>query len=134
MRACVLSAHAVVVQPSWNTGARTAEQIKEAALCFRLASAARGGLPETLRQGQAYDDQMASKCDVVWACMHAEDSATREAAEAVAAAARKEAEAKAAAAADELLAEEEEEKGQAAAKSKASNAKGKNKKGKGKRS
>ena len=143
MRAHVLlDIEAVLSSTSFEP--RSAEELKEAALCFRRAA------DLTLSSGCRVEyGNFADACDKVADPMLAEAEAeaaaarkaaeaeakeAREVAEAEAKEAREVAEAKAAAAAQELLADEEKEKEQAAAKTKDGNAKGKGKKGKGKRS
>ena len=136
MRAVVLAGGEVLGESLWpDTGPRTIEEIKEAAVMCRRASAS---LSDERDEHAVSMAEIAAECDEVADRMLAEAeteaAAARKAAEAEAKEARKLAEAKAAAAAEELLADEEKEKEQAAAKSKAGNAKGKGKKGKGKRS
>ena len=135
MRAVVLAGGEILGESLWpDTGPRTIEEIKEAAVMCRRASA----LIDERDEYAVSMAEIAAECDEVADRMlaeaEAEAAAARKAAEAEAKEAREVAEAKAAAAAEELLAEEEKEQEQAVAKNKTGNSKGKGKKGKGKRS
>jgi len=126
MRAYVLSGDAVFYDGHWNTGPRTAAEIKEAATWYRRAA--------TLALAPAHKldfERAARQCDEVADPLLAEEEAEASMARAAAAAeeaeALKVAEAKATAAAEELLAEEEKEQQQPSTKA------GKAKPGKGKK-
>ena len=122
MRARVLSGDALF-KARWNTGPRTAAEIKEAATWHRRAAKA-----TRVPADKQHDGELASECGEfsdpllvkeqaeaakARAAAEAEAAKARAAAKAEAAEARKVAEAKATAAAEELLAEEEKEKQQA---------------------
>jgi len=137
---CTMRAHVLInieaVLSSTSFEPRSAEELKQAAVCYRRAADLTLSSECSVLYG-SFADACNEEADCMLAEAEAEAAAARKAAEAEAKEAREVAEAKAAAASEELLAEEEKEKEQAAAKNKAGNSKGEKgtgKKGKGKRS